>query len=271
MNISVDERALEILFTTYWSSSGWKKVYLTPPDDLEYAKAAGVMFESRRIGHDQAVNWALHSRGRVHKAQVADAFLASLSSRRLNWRSALGSFAVSVNLVAHHWSKASGSGFRCPSCGAYEGTDHKDLNILSFERFKWGGVRHTDPLYIGFDLERFSCEEAPEPTAVDRAIMREILNTARSLPTDAKLSNLSKALTSVFPSNLSERRNLIGILGYCGILQVPSLPGFIQGFPSVSERPEVPWTKNDWPYPVQWWNGSCGVSEDASHFWFRKL
>jgi hypothetical protein len=271
MNRSVDKRALKILFTTYWSSSGWKRVYTTPQNDLDYAKAAGIMFDSLGLSHDQVVDWALRSRATVSRAQVVDAFLASLTSRRLDRRSALGSFAVSLNLRAHHWSKDSASEFRCPICGVYEGTAQKDINILSFERFKWGGVRHTDPLYIGFDLERFSCEGASEPTDGDRAIMREILNTAHTLPTDAKLSNLAKALANVLPSNLDERRNLIGILGYCGILQVPSKPGFMQGFPSVSQRPVVPWSKNDWPYPVQWWNGSCGVSEDASHFWFPKL
>ena len=28
--------------------------------------------------------------------------------------------------------------------------------MLNFERFKWGGVRHSDPLYAALDLERFA-------------------------------------------------------------------------------------------------------------------
>jgi hypothetical protein len=272
MNVrAVDGHALKILFSTYWSPSGWKKTYATPPDDLEYAKAAGLMFEPRPFSHDQMVDWAVSSRARASKAQVANAFLSSLTSRRLDWRSALGSFAVSLNLSFHHWSKRSSSEFQCAVCGAYESNEKRDLNVLNFERFKWGGVRHTDPLYIGFDLDQSSREEPPQPTSADRSAMRAILDTARSMPPNAKLSDLTAALSKVFLSNASERRTLIGILGYSGILRVPSKPGFISEFPSIAHRPIVPWAKNDWPYPVQWWNGSCGVSNQATDFWFPGL
>jgi len=87
----------------------------------------------------------------------------------------------------------------------------------------------------------------------------------------AKLSDLTRELAGAFASNLYERRTLIGILGYCGIMRVPSKPGFIAEFPSISQRPEVPWIKNDWPYPVQWWTGADGVSQEATAFWFPNL
>lgn len=267
---SLDKRALQILTSTYWSPSGWKKTYATPPEDLAYAKAAGIMFDPVSITHDKMVEWALRSCGHTSKERVTQAFLASLTSRRLDWRSALGSFAASLHLLPHHWSKGQRAQFNCPMCGAYESENPQDLNVLNFERFKWGGVRHTFPLYIGFDLEQFVGAEA-EPTEEDRCMMRSILKTAQSLPPHSKLSDLAKSLTDIFPSNLNERRTLIGILGYCGILQNPTRPGFFRGFPPYSERPEVPWGKNDWPYPVQWWNGSCGVSEDAVAFWFPAL
>lgn len=217
------------------------------------------------------VDWAVSSRARVTKEQVANAFLSSLTSRRLDWRSVLGSFSVSLNFPVHHWSTRSSSQFQCPVCGTYERSEKEDLSILNFERFKWGGVRHTDPLYIGFDLDQSSREEPPEPTSADRSTMRAILGTAGSMPPSAKLSDLTSALSKVLLSNASERRTLIGILGYAGILRDPSKPGFMNEFPSISQRPIVPWTKNDWPYPVQWWNGSCGVSNEATDFWFPNL
>jgi hypothetical protein len=265
-------RALKILCSTYWSPSGWKKVYSTPPEELAFAKAAGVMFEPKCLTHDEAVAWALRSRAAVSKPQATNAFLASLTSRRLDWRSALGSFAVSLNLPAHRWSLSNRSQFWCPVCGSHDRGDlPQDLSILNFERLKWGGVRHTNPLYIGFDLEQFSLGAPAEPADDDLILMRHVLSAARSLRRDARLSDLVKALAGVIASNSSERRTLIGILGFCGILQDPSKPGFIEGFPDFSNREEVPWTKNDWPYPVQWWNGSCGVSEDAVGFWFPNL
>ena len=145
------------------------------------------------------------------------------------------------------------------------------MNILNFERFKWGGVRHTDPLYIGFDLDLFTRETPVEPTSADIGVMDEALHAAASMPAGSKLADLVKVLARIIPSSVQERRALIGILGYCGILRDASKPDFLDGFPAWVNREEVPWTKNDWPYPVQWWNGSCGVSEDAVKFWFPNL
>jgi hypothetical protein len=160
----VDQRALRILTSTYWSSFGWKKEHTTPRDDLAYAEAAGMMFESKHFSHDERVLWALRSWEQVSKSQVVSGFLASLSSRRLDWRSALGSYAVSLNLPRHSFTK-SGARFWCPICAGHDSGDKpEDLNVLNFERFKWGGVRHTDPLYIGFDLEQFSHEVPIQPS-----------------------------------------------------------------------------------------------------------
>ena len=51
-----DTRAREILLRTYWSSSGWRDPPVTEPEDLEYACAAGVMFEGTiSKTHDEVV------------------------------------------------------------------------------------------------------------------------------------------------------------------------------------------------------------------------
>ncbi len=265
----VDQRALRILSSTYWSSAGWKKDPTSPTADFEYAKSVGMMFEPTQLTHDETIRWALRAREQVSKSQVVNGFIASLSSRRLDWRSALGSYAVSLNLPSHSFRKSAGC-FWCPICAAHDSVDKpEDLKVLNFERFKWGGVRHTDPLYIGFDLERFIMGTLPRPSDADVALLRSIVVVARAMPQEARLSDLVKALAGIITSNLNERRALIGILGYCGILQDRSKPGFLDGFPPPSSRPEVPWAvKNDWPYPVQWWNGACGVNDDAVAFWF---
>ena len=80
---SIDQRAFEILSSTYWSPSGWKKSYSAPPEDFAYAKASGVMFDPAVLSHDKKIAWVLRSRSRVSKISVAHGFLASLASRRL--------------------------------------------------------------------------------------------------------------------------------------------------------------------------------------------
>src|SRR4051794_33003022 len=91
---STDRRAAKILFDTYWTPTGWRDGRSTPADDFEYAKRAGVMFDGERLSHDKIVERALLAVRNADRESVADAFVGSLSSRRMELRSALGSFPV---------------------------------------------------------------------------------------------------------------------------------------------------------------------------------
>jgi hypothetical protein len=99
----MDRKALNILFSTYWSSTGWKpeRDQVTPAADLLHAKRAGVMFDPVRPSHEGIVRRAIEVRVRVDPEAVAAAFLASLSTRRLELRSALGSYAVLRHFPDH--------------------------------------------------------------------------------------------------------------------------------------------------------------------------
>jgi len=114
MPTAVDRCALKILSNTYWSTGGWRTQPETPPDDFSHATAAGLMFDPIRVTHDQAVVWALRSRTLVSKEAVVAGFLASLSSRRLDLRSALGSFAVLRHFPLHRWCRTEHGEHCCP-------------------------------------------------------------------------------------------------------------------------------------------------------------
>jgi len=100
MSIAEQQRALRILFDTYWSPNGWNSQPSTPPDDLAFARTAGIMFEPIALDHDEEIQRALRARDAVTARQVGHAFLASLNSRRLDLRSALGSFAENLRCGA---------------------------------------------------------------------------------------------------------------------------------------------------------------------------
>jgi hypothetical protein len=80
---------------------------------------------------------------------VAAGFTYSLATRRLDLRSALGSYAATVNLRPHPYTPW--DGVTCGVCGTGQHTLF-DINSLNFARFKWGGVGHLLPEYAGFDL-----------------------------------------------------------------------------------------------------------------------
>ena len=140
--------------------------------------------------------------------------------------------------------------------------------MLNFERFKWGGVRHQDPLYIACNLEWFASADRLTPTPADRAVLREIVKRARSLPATARPRDLEKGLASVLDSNKAEREVLINILGYCGILHPAGEPGFFAGWVNDADRDGG---AGDWEYPAGLWSGRDGVDGAALAFWFPDI
>lgn len=263
-----DRRALKALFNTYWTPAGWRDgpTRVTPHDEFEFAKRAGVMFDSIRVSHDDVVDRVIGAVRRVDRQSVADAFIVSLSSRRLELRSALGSFAVFQHAVRH---PAAGSRKPCPECGAYGGKPEKeDLNVLNFERFKWGGVRHDQPLYASLDLELFDQLPRVTPTADDVAVFKGVLRSIDAAPTHETSAALEKHWSKAFRSNKAERDTVVAILGFCGILATPEHPGYTNGFVPWSER-ELPDRRFvDMAYPACWWQRSHGVHQQALAYWF---
>jgi len=272
-----DKRARDILFSAFWRG-GWKEDAhaSVPLDDVAYAKRKGYMFDPIALSHDQIVTRLIDERGRADLTALANSFLASLGSRRLDLRSALGSYAFASNFPRHEATKTPASidhsgAMRCKWCGFPENNTETDLNVLNFERHKWGGVRRDDPVYAWLDLSLFRKGEFHEPTNGDKQIMRQILSTASSMKPNATTGELEKALVGIFKSSKAERRVLIEILSICGVLQPRNRSGYFGEFTFAFEREHSGQHQNDWGYPAIWWRGSDGVSETALAAYFPDL
>ena len=276
----LDRKAQRILFDTYWSSLGWKKETNTDALGFAYARSAGYMFDPIELTHDDIVERLLGVRECISLREVADAFVASLSTRRLDLRSALGSFAVASHFPDHRLAietstRVPSGRLHCHICGLYGGphAEGQDLNILSFERYKWGGVRHFDPLYCSFDLAQFEKTDRLKPTVEDYMILAKVIQVATGLAPNARANSLESCIAKVVRSNPSERRVLIQILAYCGVLKPSGRSGFLQAFTSAEhqnrDRPSD--GKNDWRYPAIWWRGADGVNLEAVELCFPPL
>ena len=64
---------------------------------------------------------------------------------------------------------------------------------------------------------------------------------------------------------------LIEILGYCGVIKPAGRCRFLQAFTSNEHKDRPPDHKNDWSYPVIWWQGADGVDRDALNRLFPKI
>ena len=273
---TMDKKAKNILFKTYWSGKGWKDEHTTAPDDFFYAKAKGLMFEPLTISHDECINQIIEIVNSISSEQVVKAFLSSLSTRRLDWRSGIASYYIAKLITSHKYSPVESGYFYkngkvidiSYTCGVCKNLKYgiignekyinRDLNVLNFERIKWGGVRHGDLLYTLFDLKQFKKEQISEPTETDITIFKNILSAVSSCNPKDFPSVLRDKLEDIpnLKSNKNERAVIIEILACIGVLNPMSYDRVTRG-------------KNDWTF-VEYWRGEDKYDTKVVEKYFGK-
>jgi hypothetical protein len=225
----VDKRAKNILLKTYWSAQGWKRDYTTEPEDFEYAKSKGLMFDPLTISKEEIISRLNRILINIPLKKVTDAFLCSLTNNRLDWRSGLASFANAKRLLENI------------NVDERLYSDGKDinLNVLNFERIKWGGVRHAEGLYNLLDLELLQKEIVPTPTKEDIEIFKKILAKLENADANETPSVFRDNLKDVFNKSKNERATLMEILGCVEIIK-----------PLCFDR-KIP-AKYDWTFILHW-------------------
>jgi len=264
--------AKKILLDAYWSSAGWKtddERNAIPSEDIEFAKAHGFMFDSVVWNHQSLLDGLLGLISDISHQFVVDKFVASLSSRRLDIRSGLGSYAVFHKLQKH--DPINDHSHDCSHCSAPLQDSERDINVLSFERHKWGGVRHNRPEYAYHDLSCLKRTDYAAPSEKDVDILKDILAVIKNVPESCTAAELQKHLAPVIKSNKAERDSLIGILGFCGIVETLEHPGYKYKYLSQSEI-ELPSRRYiDMAYPACWWSGADGLNWDNVVHYFGHL
>ena len=270
----MDKKAKDILFKTYWSSTGWKDEYITAPEDFKYAKEKGMMFDPLTISHDDCVKQIIEMAKSISMEQVVKAFLSSLSTRRLDWRSGIASYYIAQLVTPHEYTpiksgcsyqdgKIAAVSYTCEVCKnlkygviGREKYVNADLNVMNFERIKWGGVRHGDLIYTLFDLQQFKKEQITEPNQIDVEIFKDILNAIKSCDSGDFPSKLRDKLKGIpnLKSNHNERSVIVEILACIGILN-----------PKSYNRPEP--GKHDWTYAT-FWRGEDGYDAEVVEEYF---
>lgn len=225
----MDQKARKILMQTYWQSGGWRSGgYTYTEEDFQYAKSKGLMFDRLTISHDECVQRLrqLHEKF-LTKELVVKAFLHSLSTRKVHLRSALSSWALTHDLPMHTYDEQpvtlvsySGCGYcneqKIMSNATYV---NEDLNVLNFERIKWGGVRLNWLIYCLLDLECLVKEqEALNVSEDDVAILQQMVAAIESCNDTDAARQLEKRWKDVFKSNQHERDVVMEIWGYAGLL-----------------------------------------------------
>ncbi len=251
----------QILFSLYWSKGQWNRGTLSA-GDLEYAKSAGYLFDfPNDRTHRETLNRLADVLSQIDARNVSDAFLFSLSTRRLEFRSALGSYYYAAAIPGHECINP----VHCYLCGWYANEQPKNeydnpYNAFNFERYKWGGVRHDQLDYALFDLEQFLRLPKVTPSDEDYRILNRIFQCVSLLEAREKAGALRKQISrqKILKSNAAELGTLLGILGICGILAAKGFPGYGELFADEYGRsPEE--NTNDFQYPLNHWRAGDGI------------
>ncbi|MBE6534863.1 MAG: hypothetical protein E7678_07885 [Ruminococcaceae bacterium] len=275
------DKGLSILLKTYWSSNGWKDGTISN-EDFEIAKNQGFMFDyPDYTSHDETINKLRQVLSKINQDDVVNAFLYSLSTRKLEYRSALGSFYYAKAIPDHKLNENISifvplshptAQTHCYFCGwrawktAPTENDQKwGLNVFNFERYKWGGVGHTSLDYTLFDLEQFLLLPKVTPTDNDKEILNRMLKCVDKLDSHNKAGKLRDLIISqkILKSNKDEVGIIIDILGICGILTNRDYPSYEDRFIDEHNREPIE-MRNDFKYPVNRWSASDKV--DYSKF-----
>ena len=269
------DKGRKILFKTFLNSGGY--CYHDPtPEEFSLAVAEGYMFgDTNPMSHEDTLTALRSIVEMISPTDIANAFLYSLSTRDLAYRSAMGSYWYAKGIPDH---EAISPG-RCNYCGWRE--DYHDCRVQStrygvrpmwpkhtlenscnFHRHKFGGRHHNEAPYALFDLQQFLSMPKVIPTELDRSMFRNILNTINELHPSNKAGAYRDLLCKkkIIPGNRIEISSLIDILGLCGVLSTAEHP-----CPDVEFRGRAgidpPEIRSDIAYPVCWWRARDGVNE----------
>lgn len=227
----------------------------------------------RTMEHDAIVAWAREAVRAADPAALADGFVASLGSRRLDRRSALGSYAAIRHLPAHGFTPSRRfHPSACAVCGvkAREEVDVAGLGSLRAKQDRL--IRFTDVVYAAFDVATAGeLPAAPPASADDRARLDALIAAIAALPPTATLAALQPAIAKTFASNKRERQYVLEALGVLGVLCPPAIPSF---FDAWVERDDFEHNQaahhhaRDTAYPLQHWTGAAGVDRARLRAWF---
>lgn len=225
--------------------------------------------------HDELVALAVDAAADLEPATVASAFAASLTTRRLDWRSAFGSYAAMRHLKPHRYEHADLDGGQCAVCGVAksQSLDHARLTKLRAKQDRL--VLFSSVEYAAFDLSTFADLRVPPPTDADRAALSDLLEGLRALRESDRLRDLDRAIQGTFKSNKGQRRYVLEALGIAGVLAPSGVPSFFDGWVRSYDRETSLATSHhyarDTAWPLQCWKGDDGVNEDRIRFWFGHL
>jgi len=273
----MDKKAVNILVSTIEKSqktnqSSWWKTYMDHinEEDFRYAKQHLTMFDPIKLSHNEIFKRITKAIEKIDKQNVVTAFLYSLSTRKLEYRSFLSSYCIGKVTPDHNYiTSLKINDYTCSICGMseYECKEEIEFNTINFFKYKHGSC-FDSPVQILFDLEHFQNMPVVIPAEEDFEILNNIKKIIETSEPKDRISQLKKRIGPIIKSNDIEREGFLEILGVCGLIHDDIHIGYADNYVTYLERTHRPIHFDDIGYPARWWQGKFGVDNEKWEYWF---
>ncbi|MDR6465306.1 hypothetical protein [Chryseobacterium sediminis] len=276
----MDKKAIKILLNTIKTSQNesvrdwfyWETyMQYISEDDFEYAKRQLVMYDQEEISHDEICRRIKSAVAGIEKQQVVDAFLYSLSTRQLEYRSFLSSYCIAQSLAEHSFTASPKPNEEiCAVCGlhTFEFEDPIEFNTINYFKYK-DGCCFDNLIQVLFDVEQFTKLPEVKPNENDYKILNGLKEIIEKSEPNDRISQLKKKISKTVKSNDEERLVLLEILGVIGILHDDTHFGYADQYVTYPEREHRPIRNDDVAYPARWWQGKFGIDDEKWTYWFE--
>ena len=227
---------------------------------------------ARSMTHDELVGACVDAAEVLDHIHVGRAFVASLSSRKLDWRGVLPAYAVCRQLSRHDYAPTrvfkAGPDASCFICGLPSPSKTKVSGKLLV-----GNIGRAYYLETSLTtLQQFADTEKPIPTDEDISMLTETMNRLRNRD-GAKLGELQKLIQGLFPSNKFEREDFLGALAIAGIFQLDAASYFDEWVTYDTRESVMPshFYAKDSTHPLRHYKPDCRLNETAIAFWFNGM
>lgn len=212
--------------------------------------------------HDEVLSELKQLAQRWTLEEAAQAFVASLWSAPIIWRSLLVGKLIATVIPDHEYNPYPSSG-RCQICGI-DTVCSVDTSLQWYWLMTNGTPLDGNPFGCMLALRELANEDmVPNPTEYDRWTFRALLTVIRSLPPETRYSKAAPILkkAALLPTkNKFAYSDLLETLALIGLLDTEDYPGMATSFTSYKKRDERPNTRVEVQAPLAWWNSSIGIN-----------
>ena len=257
-----------------------KKCYLpynsnSEPTEEEWKNGIdnGILVPKSVMTHDEIISEIKLLSDRILVDDAAKAFLYSLSSGDMRYRTAISSL-IWAKVLPNHSSltdKTKRSYGSCNLCGCNHGLD--EAEEIDFNKF--GVFRYLAPTqygnrpdfgqaeYVLNDLREFEKLPTVEPTEEDYYILNRIFGVIGTLKSHNKAVALISDIRKQKIMNATGNgiHCLLGTLSMCGILETDKEKGYLHTFTNCNDRDLF--MDGDFFYPLKHWKAKFGVNYEA--------